>query len=197
MTATVTFTLPRSFNPAEFLDTPRLAMRADDARWLVSTIVCKTANRDTDRWGCVRLHSKIMRRIMYEPTMGDVIEALERGAIETYGYAAGVKSKGFRLAGRYLGDRPVRVLAVDVRLVQRIQREQERMEAEQRREWLPIHHLLNAEQRQLTIDPAADELVSVLPYHCRLCQSVLVDRLQRRQLSFSVSTTGRVFNSIT
>ena len=40
------FTLPRSFSPADYLPM-RLATRADDARWLLSTIITrKTAQRD-------------------------------------------------------------------------------------------------------------------------------------------------------
>ena len=151
------FDLPRSFDPLEFLTTPRLQCRADDARWLVSTILRKIASRDTDFLGCVRLHSRILRRIMYEPTMGDVIRALEQGAIETTPYCAGVKAKGFRLANRYLEDCCVRRPAVDRRLIDRLEQERQRQDAEDRRSlWLPIHHRLEAEQRRLTIDAAAD-----------------------------------------
>lgn len=102
------FTLPRSFDPLEFLTTPRLQMRADDARWLMDTIVRKTAYRNTDPWGCVRLHSSIMRKIMSPDNIAGIVKALERGkAIETAPYFAGVKCKGYRLGRRYLGDRRV------------------------------------------------------------------------------------------
>jgi len=40
--AAYTFVLPRSFSPADYLPL-RLATRADDANWLVSTIVRKTS----------------------------------------------------------------------------------------------------------------------------------------------------------
>ncbi|MFH1919780.1 MAG: hypothetical protein ABIP48_07855 [Planctomycetota bacterium] len=194
---TPTFELPRSFVPLEFLS-GRLTLRADDARWLVSTVLRKTANRDTDPWGCVRLHSSILRRVMDSHTMGDVIRALENGAIETAPYYAGVKARGFRLAKRYLGDRSVRVPCVDPRLLGRLEQERQRWEAgKPKAGWKPIHFLLDAEQRQLTIDPAADDILVTLPEHTRLCQDVLVSRLQRREFSFSVSSTNRVFNAIT
>lgn len=192
----IVFTLPRSFEPAEFL-TSRLQLRADDARWLISTILRKTANRDTDPWGCVRLDSRILRRVMGDQNP-EIIRALEQGAIETAGYYAGVKCKGYRLANRYLGDRCVRVPCVDPRLIHRIEQERQRQETEDRQPlWLPIHHALDAEQRRLTIDPAANAILATLPDHCRLCQDVLVSRLRHREYPFSVSTTGRVFNAIT
>jgi hypothetical protein len=156
MTMPYTFTLPQSFDPLEFLTTPRLQCYADDARWLVSTVLRKTANRDTDPWGRVRLDSRILRRIMYAPMMGDVIRNLKHGAIETASYYAGVKAKGFRLAQRYLGDRCVRRPAVDPRLIGRLEQERQRLDAEERQSlWLPIHYRLDAEQCRLTIDPAA------------------------------------------
>lgn len=194
----VTFVLPRSFDPLEFLTPPHLQRRADDARWLVSTILRKTANRDTDPCGCVRLDSRILRRIMYAPTMADVIRAMEHGAIETAPYHVGVKAKGFRLAQRYLGERCVRRPAVDPRLIGRVERERQRLDADDRQSrWLPIHYALDAEQHRLTIDPAADAILATLPEHTRLCQDVLVNRLRHREFSFSVSSTGRVFNAVT
>lgn len=190
------FDLPWSFDPAEFLS-GRMLLRADDARWLVSTILRKTANRDTDPWGCVRLDSTILRRIMGNRSR-DIIRALEEGGIETAPYFPGVKCKGFRLAQRYLGDRCVRVPAHDPWLLDRLEQERQRWEGqESQARWKPIHHLLDAEQRQLTIDPAAVAILETLPEHCRLCQDVLVSRFRHREFPFSVSTTGRVFNSIT
>ena len=195
-----TFILPSSFDPLEFLTTPRLRMRADDARWLMSTIVRKTAHRDTDIRGCVRLHSDVLYRVLGNHA-GKVVRALEAGgAIETTPYRAGVQTKGYRLARRYLGDHSVRVPCVDPLLLDRLAREQERMQkhAEKARaRWLPIHHALDREQRHLTIDADADDILDGLPDHTRLCQDVLVERLRHREFSFSLSTTGRVFNAVT
>lgn len=194
-----TFTLPASFDATEFLPSPYLAMRADDARWLMSTIVRKTANRDTDPWGCIRLNMEILRRIMYKHTISDVITALENGgAIETAPACVGVKSRGYRLAKRYLSDRHVRRSATDVRLIERIERERQRQRAdEQRHRWTPIHFALDAEQTHVTITNGADRILETLPGHTRLCQDVLVGNIRRREYPFSVSSTGRVFNSIT
>ena len=193
------FVLPKSFHPLEFLRTPRLQMRADDARWLIDTIVRKTAHRDLDRWGCVRLDSMILRRVLGNRS-SDIARALERGgAIEIASYRAGVRCKGYRLSHRYLGDRCVRVPCVEPHLLARLDAERRRLDAQDTRSaWLPIHFALNAEQRALSIDaPAADAILAGLPAHTRLCQDVLVGDLRRRAFRFSVGSTGRVFNSIT
>ncbi len=50
----------------------------------MSTILVKTANRDIDVWGLVRLDSQIMRRVMYKHDAPKIVQSLERGgAIET------------------------------------------------------------------------------------------------------------------
>jgi hypothetical protein len=92
----VTFILPPSFDIREFLITPRLLMRGDDVRWLVSAVLRKTANRDTDLWGLVLLDSRILRRIVVRES-ADIIRALEQGAIEVTPRYTGVKCKGYRL----------------------------------------------------------------------------------------------------
>jgi hypothetical protein len=196
-TSGYTLILPRSFAPSEFLPA-RLLTRADDARWLVFTILRKTANRDTDPWGYVRLDSQILRRVMDSHTAVETIRALKGGAIETAPYYAGVRCMGYRLASRYLGDRSVRLSVTDPRLLDRIERERQRLDADDpQARWKPVHHQLDAEQRALTIDGSADAILAALPAHARLCQDVLVTNLRRREFSFSVGSTGRVFNSIT
>jgi len=135
---------------------------------------------------------------MYSPTQPAIVEALEAGgAIEVAPYYAGVKAKGYRLAKRFLGDRSVRVPVTDVRLIDRIERERQRHADEQDARWKPIHFALDQEQRALTITDDADRILDALPVHVRLCQHVLVSRIRCRELPFSVSSTGRCFNSIT
>lgn len=165
------FILPKSFDPLEFLQTPRLQMRADDARWLMGTIVRKTAHRDTDPWGCVRLHNRILRKIMSPNSIADIVSALDRGgAIETAPHNRGVKCRGYRLGRRYLGDRHVRRPATDPRLIERIEQARREQDAEQRSRWQPIHFALNDEQRYLTITSDVDGILAGLPEHTRLCQ---------------------------
>ncbi|MBI3461848.1 MAG: hypothetical protein HY000_02145, partial [Planctomycetes bacterium] len=198
LSAALDFVLPASFQPADFL-AGQLAVRADDARWLISTIVRKTANRDTDIWGCVRLSSKILRRVMDSHSSAQVILALKRGgAIELAPYCVGAMPMGFRLAGRYLGDRCIRIPAVDPRLIDRISRERERLKTlEQRERWQQVHYDLCEGQRHITIMADADKLVDSLPEHTRLCQDVLVSNIRSKNYQFCVGSTGRVFNAIT
>src|SRR5208337_2676179 len=110
-----------------------LLTRADDARWLVSTILRKTANRDMDPWNWVRLHSDIVRRVMDGHAAPEIIRSLAAGgAIKTVAYSAGERSTGYRLAQRYDADRSVRIQITDPRLRDRLDRERERMDAEER-----------------------------------------------------------------
>ena len=88
--------------------------------------------------------------------------------------------------------------AIDPRLMDRLEEERQRQDAEERQaRWKPIHYRLDAEQQRLTIDPTADTILATLPEHTRLCQDVLVSHLRHREFPFSVSSTGRFFNGIT
>ena len=195
----VTFDLPRSFDPTEYLTGP-LALKADYGRWLVSAVLRKMALGGRDEWGLARLHSDVLYRVLGNGA-GKIVQALETGqVIETTPYRGGVKTRGYRLALRFLDDRCVRVPCTNPVLRERLLRERERMESAAeaaRTRWLPIHHTLNAEQHALSIDGRlADEILDTLPAHTTLCQSVLVADLRRRAFRFSVGSTGRVFNAI-
>ena len=196
---TPTFDLPRSFDATEFLVGPML-LRADHARWLVSAVLRKMALGGRDEWGLARLHSDVLYRVLGNGA-GKIVQALETGqVIETTPYRGGVKTRGYRLALRFLDDRCVRVPCTNPVLRERLLRERERMKSAAeaaRTRWLPIHHALDAEQHALSIDGRlADEILDTLPAHTTLCQSVLVADLRRRAFRFSVGSTRRVFNSI-
>ena len=116
-----TFALPESFVPEEFLTSPKLWRRQDDARYFISLILTKTARRDVDERGLVRLHAKHLESIMYQETYSKVIAALRLGgAVERFPYQVGEKSFGFRLSARFVGDKHVRVPATDRRLIARL-----------------------------------------------------------------------------
>lgn len=173
-------------------------MRADDARWFVSTIVRKMASREVDRWGLVRLNATIIRRVMYQGTYKEVIENLLSGAaVERAPYKSGEASYGYRLSSRYLGDHCRTVPATDARLIARIEQERQRVESQQARQRRPIHDALADEQRFLTITPEADDIVqSLAKERARLCQSILVSDIRHRRLRFTLSSTGRIYNAI-
>lgn len=195
-----TFDLPRSFHPTECLP-GRLVIKADYARWLVSTILRKMARGGRDTLGLARLHSDILYRVLGRD-VAKIVQALEAGhAIETTPYRPGAQTRGYRLAHRFLDDRLVRVPCTNPVLRGRLAREAERMEIaakQARTRWQPIHHALDAEQRSLSIDgPAADAMLDGLDNpHAKLSQDVLVNDLKRRAYRFSVGTTGRIYNSL-
>jgi hypothetical protein len=196
------FVLPRRFQE-HLLDIlpDSLLTRADNARLLVSTIAAKTAARDIDYWGWVRLSTDVLRRTMDPDALAPIVRALTQGGvIETTGYWVGERCKGYRLTDPYLKDWSVLVYAVDPCLIDRVQRERERQRQrgdEQTSRWRPIHAALDAEQRRLTITSEADDILVALPEHTRLCQHILVSRIRRGLYTLSVSSTERVFNSIT
>ncbi len=194
----IEFVLPASLRLVDVLPR-RLWTRCDDARWLVDVILRKTANRDVDPWGLVRLHSCVLQRVMYQPTQAVIVrELVDAGVIERAPHRAGHRASGYRIGQRFLCDRCVRVRCQDPRLVDRISRESERMKAEeQSTRWLPVHFQLDREQRRLTISREADAILGELPSHTRLCQHVLVDRLRRGEFRQTISSTGRLFNAIT
>ncbi|MBU4399726.1 MAG: hypothetical protein KKE86_10375, partial [Planctomycetes bacterium] len=98
--------VPAGFDPEQMLPA-RLRRRADDARWFLHTIVTKTAHGETDERGYVRLHSRILRRIMSRRAQPAVVQSLvDAGVIDLpAGYFAGVKAKGYRLTEQTLGQR--------------------------------------------------------------------------------------------
>ena len=187
------FLLPSSYNPLEFIKSPRLAMRADEARWFINTIVRKMVYRDVDIHGFARLHWNVLCRVMERDTLSEIIEAhVEGGAIETSPYRVGDRSTGYRLSDRFLSDRHVRVRAIDPRLLGRLECEHSRLAEEQVNRRKPIHESLNAAQQGLSITPIADQILESLPPRTRLCQEVLVSNIRRRTFPFSVSSPARL-----
>jgi len=195
---TYKFLLPRSYEPSAFLTTPRLGMRADEARWFITTIIRKMVYRDVDVRGYARLHWDVLRRVMSKGTLAEIIKAhVAGGMVETSPYRAGKRSRGYRLTHHYLSDRHVRVPATDPRVIERLEREHDRLAQRQRGLRKPIHDALDAAQRGLTITPMADQILATLPPGTRLCQDVLVGNIRRRTFRFYVSSTGRCFNALT
>ena len=193
-------TLPRNFQAPDFLPI-RLLPHADEAKYFVSQIVTKTAVKDTDPWGCVRLHHDFLRRVMDKDCIAPIVNALQDGGvIEVFAHCKGIKCKGYRMTARYTCVPSVRVPAIDPRLIDRIERERQRMNDEQRGRWLPVHRELSEQQVGLTITDDAEAILDALPSKTRdrvlLSQSVLIDRIRRRKFHFSVGSTGRCFNNL-
>ena len=164
MTA-ITFINPASFNPREFLKSPALVTRLDDARYFISLIHTKMARRDVDELGVVRLHAKHLKNIMHQTDYAAVIDALlNGGAIERFPYSVGERSFGFRLAARFVADQHVRILATDARLIRRLEMFHEQAAVERDARMKPVHRALARQQHRLRIDgDAARETLASLP----------------------------------
>ena len=111
------FSLPASFEPADILP-PNLTNRADEARWLISTILQKLSHGDVDEHGYVHLHSSVLKRVMAKRYYADIIRALENaGILGRSGYRPGASSRGFWLPASFLAEPMVRISATDRRLI--------------------------------------------------------------------------------
>jgi hypothetical protein len=195
----LTFALPSSFRPEEFLTAAGLMGRRDDARYFVSTVLTKTAHGDVDGRGFVRLYAKYLRNIMYQATYNDVIDSLlEGGVVERRGYKAGKHSFGYRLTARFASDRHVRVPATDLRLIKRWTIFAEQKKREREAEWLPVHHALAEQQRRLRIhgDQARRWLSLNTDANKFDTQGVLVRDIELGRWRFNVQTYERVTNNI-
>ena len=191
------FSLPASFEPADILP-PGLTNRADDARWLMSTILQKMLHGDIDEHGFVHLHSSILKRVMGKRSYATIVRVLDNAEVlERSGYRPGAWSRGFRLPDRLLAEPMVRMRATDRKLIARINREYERMRKEQLLVRLPIHDQLERGLSSLAILPVADEIVAALGANSRLCQESLVDKIRRGDFTVTLSSTGRLFSPFT
>lgn len=192
----LSFVLPESFHPGEFLIAPELRGRCDDARYVVSLILTKMAQGDVD---CVRLHAKYLRNIMYQATYAAVMAALLAGGVlRRAPYQVGEKSFGYQLADRFSGDRHVRVPATDGRLIGRLQSFAAENQIEQQKRWQPVHQALAEQQRRLGVhgDQACDWLMRNADCNKFDTQSILVRDIEDGEFRLSVGQYDRVFNSI-
>jgi len=170
-------------------------LKADAARWLVSTVLRKMAANDVDSRGYASLSSTILERVMGHGYAGIVRTLIAEDVLERSPYREG-KSFGYRLTTQYLTQRPRQVHVTNPVLLDRIRKEHERTDAEQAARRKPIHDALDVAQYGVTITPEARGAVELLPEKSRLCQRVHVDRLERQDLPLTISTTGRVFNGL-
>lgn len=195
------FILPASFDPAEFLKSPALITRRDDARYFVSLILTKLARRDVDELGVVRLRGEFLKNIMHQTDYAAVVKSLlDGGAVERFRYTVGERSFGFRLASRFVTDNHVRVPATDSRLIRRLQRFHEQAVVELDSRMKPVHRALALHQQRLQIDgDDARRTLASLPPDCNLfdTQGILIRDIERHEFRISVGQYGRVANNIT
>jgi hypothetical protein len=170
-----------------------LEFRHDDARWLIYTILRKVAHEDVDADGYARLHSEVLERVLPERTRSAVTKSLiTNGVLETAGHSRGLKSRGYRLTETYRSQPVLKVWLSDTRLIARILHERVRMEAEQRKRWLPVDYRLDQIQRErLTVVPEAETILASLAAEVRWPQKRRVERIREREPRYSVGIRVR------
>ena len=195
------FRLPESFDPAEFLNTPKLQKHMDEARYFISLILTKLAYRDVDSCDRVLLHSAFLRKIMSCRASKPVIDALlEGGAVIRAPYQVGERSFGYTLNERYIQDRYVNVKPENPRLIARIQKWQNEAGRNRLKRMKPIHHALQKMQQELRIDGnQGREILAQLPAKSNPfdIQGLLIGDIERRNYRINVGNYGRVSNNIT
>lgn len=200
------FVQPKSFDPGEFLKTPKLVRRWDDARYLVNLILWKLSRWDVndvgegDDRGVVRLQAKYLMRVMRQCDYAEVIKTLlECGVIERFAYTIGEHSFGYRLAARFIHDKHVRVPVTDRRLIKRLERLRVERAAKRQALMKPVHHELERRQRQLRIDgDLAREILSAFPEsNLYDRQGILISAIEHRDFHCNVGNYGRFSNNIT
>ena len=195
------FVLPESFHPGEFLTSPALLCRWDDARYFVSLILTKLARGQVDDGGMIRLRAAYLRNVMHNRGCKPVVDALlEGGAVWRTAYKVGEKSFGYRLSDRFIGDRHVRLPISNARLIGRLAVFHEQQEVERLARMQPVHLALAKQQHRLRIHgDAAREIVAGLPPKSNPfdVQGVLVANIEHREFHCNVGRYGRLANNIT
>jgi len=199
VTSRLSFTLPKSFDPMEFLP-PRLMTHADYARYLVSLILSKLARGRVDERGYVRLHAKYLKAVMqgrYKP----IVDALVNGdAVRRAPYVPGEKSYGYALGERYAADKHVLRPVTHPALAERLRQQRGMLEAEREARTKPIHRHLAKLQRRLRIDSKrAREVLRQFPPERNPydTQGILAADIENRRYRLSVGKFGRVANNVT
>ena len=195
------FVLPTSFDPGEFLTSPGLRDRFDDARYVVSLILTKLARKDVDEFGLVRLMAKYLRSVMRKSTCAAVLDALRNGgAIERYPYAVGKQAFGYRLAQRFVADKHVRLPATNARLIRRLEQFHQKTVSERESRMQPVHRELARRQEWLEIDgDSARRILDNLPSKCNPfdVQGVQIGNIENHEFHSNVGKYGRLSNNIT
>jgi hypothetical protein len=194
------FILPASFDALELL--PRsLHKFADDARYLASSILRKTARGQADDYGYVPLKAEYLIQIISERKCKEIVESLLAAeAIHRTPYQVGVRSFAYRLDDRYQADPHIRLPIESKRLLRNLERHSAICREEATRRMKPVHHTLARLQNDLQIDGAESKaILTTLPAKSNRfdVQGVLIRDILDRRFRLSVGNYGRVANSIT
>ncbi len=201
MTRQFYFTNPESFDPREFLTSPKLAGRWEDSRLFIGLILTKLARGQADDSGMVRLRAGYLRNVMHNRDSKAVVDALlERGAVWRTAYKKGEKPFGYRLSDRFIGDRHVRLPITDAKLIRRLEAFHANADRDRKARMKPIHFALERQQHRLRIHgDEAREIIAGLPPKSNPfdVQGVLVADIEQRDFHCNVGRYGRLANNIT
>jgi len=194
------FILPETFDANELLP-KSLRKFADDARYLASTILRKTARGQADNHGYVPLRAEYLRNVISKRKCREIVESLLAAeAIHRTPYIVGERSFAYRLDDRYRADRHIRRPIECRRLLKNLERHAENCREEANRRMRPIHHTLATLQNDLRIDGAESKaILHTLPAESNPfdVQGVLIQDVLERRFRLTVGNYGRIANSIT
>lgn len=189
-----------SFHPRDCLPYS-LRRHHDIARWLVSTILQRTAYTPGKAIRPVRLYAPYLKHMMGRRYRDIIAAMLESSVIHRTPYRRGQHSFGYLLDNRFVLDRHVRVDVRNTKLIARIDERRREAHKKARECFLPIHKRLFRLQRQLTVDTAqAARLLKTIPVGSNPfdAQGILLANIADRQFKMTIGpSSGRIFNSIT
>jgi len=194
------FILPESFDPLELL--PRaLHGFADDARYVVSSILRKTARGQADEQGYVPLRAEYLRNVISKRKCSEIVKSLVAAeAIRRMPYQVGVRSFAYRLADRYQADQHIRLPIECKRMLRKLEAHAAMCKAEADQRMKPVHVTLARLQHGLEIDSMESAAILTTltaesnPFDV---QGVMIQDILEQRYRLSVGQYGRVANSIT
>ena len=194
------FILPASFDAIELLP-KSLHKFGDDARYIASTILRKTAKGQSDDYGYVPLKAEYLTQIISERKCKAIVDSLLAAeAIHRTPYQVGVRSFAYRLGDRYQADPHIRLPIENKRLMRNLERHISSYREQAEKKMKPIHHTLASLQHDLQIDGMESKaILTTLPPKSNPfdVQGVMVRDIVERQFRLSVGNYGRVSNCIT
>lgn len=194
----VRYQIPEGLDPRQFLPS-RLEHRGDDFVHLVGTVVRKQRAGKVDHKGLVRLDASVLRRVMSQRTQAAVVRAaVEGGLLECAGHRAGEYARGYRLAAKWR-TRPLRWVSVtDPRLIERVHKENARLEQLRQDKLLPVHRAFERDQRELlSFESQAWALADALPDPAVRSQVRTLLRKIQEGGPGSRGSTGRWYSPVT
>ena len=196
---------------------PSLRHKIDEALYLISLLIFKTAHGMVDANGYTNLNFDILSKIMNNRTLRQIKGSLlANEVIQCDGiWIPDIKSLGYRLHPKFCNDTAITSIIKDRRTRRALDRYHVRKLAESEALWLPVHHELNKQKNLIEIDmDQANEAIQKLEpkvkrkpkagsdpeqttRRTKLAQSSLCQSIHNKSNALKVGTTRRVYNCVT